>query len=96
MVHEWCQDDEGRNVLYKRSGEERYPEFKLYKMIARTVSRHTPEAQFKHFTNYEMPAEQGLTEEGLPEGGHLPWIDIDRIPKMFREATQEKEVEINA
>jgi hypothetical protein len=96
MVHEWCQDDEGRNVLYKRSGEERYPEFKLYKMIARTVSRHTPEAQFKHFTNYEMPAEQGLTEEGLPEGGHLPWIDIDRIPKMFREATKEKEVEINA
>lgn len=84
MVHEWCQDDEGRNVLYKRSGEERYPEFKLYKMIARTVSRHTPEAQFKHFTAFEMPADQGLTEEGLPEGAHLPWIDIDRIPKMFR------------
>jgi len=83
MIHEWCQDDEGRNVLYKRSGEERYPEFKLYKMIARTVSRHTPEAQFKHFTAFEIPAEQGLTEEGLPEGTHLPWIDIDRIPKMF-------------
>jgi hypothetical protein len=41
----WCRDDNGKNVLYKKTGEERYPNFKLYKMIARTVHAHTPDAQ---------------------------------------------------
>jgi hypothetical protein len=45
LVEEWCLDDKKRNVLYKKNGEERYPDFKLYKMIARTVHAHTPEAQ---------------------------------------------------
>jgi hypothetical protein len=43
----WCTDDRGKNVLYKKNGEERYPNFKLYKMIARTVHDHTPEAQLE-------------------------------------------------
>jgi hypothetical protein len=38
----WILDDKGRNVLYKKNGDERYPEFKLYKMIARTVNKHVP------------------------------------------------------
>ena len=38
----WCKDDKGRNILYKKNGEERYPDFKLYKMIARTVHNHVP------------------------------------------------------
>ena len=33
------------NILYKNNGDERYPDFKLYKMIARTVHNHTPEKQ---------------------------------------------------
>jgi hypothetical protein len=45
LVEEWCLDDKKRNVLYKKNGEERYPDFKLYKMIARTVHAHVPEAQ---------------------------------------------------
>ena len=45
LVEEWCLDDKKRNILYKKNGEERYPDFKLYKMIARTVHAHTPEAQ---------------------------------------------------
>ena len=44
-IARWCSDDKGRNVLYKKNGEERYPDFKLYKMIARTVHDHTPENQ---------------------------------------------------
>ena len=36
-------DDNGKNILYKKNGEERYPNFKLYKMIARIVHNHTPE-----------------------------------------------------
>lgn len=42
IIINWCKDDKGRNVLYKSNGEERYPDFKLYKMIARTVHNHTP------------------------------------------------------
>uniref|UniRef100_A0A6C0JXJ1 Protein kinase domain-containing protein n=1 Tax=viral metagenome TaxID=1070528 RepID=A0A6C0JXJ1_9ZZZZ len=45
IILEWCQDDKGRNILVKQNGEERYPDFKLYKMIARTVHTHTPELE---------------------------------------------------
>ena len=38
----WVLDDKGRNILYKKNGDERYLEFKLYKMIARTVTKHVP------------------------------------------------------
>jgi hypothetical protein len=47
LVEEWCQDDKKRNVVYKQNGDERYPCFKLYKMIARTVHAHTADAQLK-------------------------------------------------
>jgi hypothetical protein len=47
IIVEWCLDDNGINVLYKNSGAERYPEFKLYKMIARHVHKHTPQAQLE-------------------------------------------------
>jgi hypothetical protein len=46
-VHRWCLDDKGVSVLYKKNGEERYPDFKLYKMIARNVHKHTPKAQLE-------------------------------------------------
>ena len=43
-------------TLYKNNGAERYPEFKLYKMIARHVHNHTPHAQLerKEFMNFEI------------------------------------------
>ena len=43
IISDWCKDDKGRNIMYKVNGQERYPEFKLYKMIARTVHNHTPD-----------------------------------------------------
>lgn len=43
LVVRLCTDDRGLNVLYKRTHEERYPCFKLYKMISRTVHNHTPD-----------------------------------------------------
>lgn len=54
IISEWCKDDSGRNIIYKRNGDERYPDFKLYKMIARQVHNHTPHSQlnkdiFKEF-----------------------------------------------
>lgn len=54
LINDWCKDDKGRNVLYKKNGDERYPDFKLYKMIARTVHNHTPQEQLnrKIFSKY--------------------------------------------
>lgn len=54
IMTSWCLDDKGRNVLYKNNGEERYPDFKLYKMIARTVHKHIPSDVIKneYFENY--------------------------------------------
>ena len=48
VVHSWCLDDNGMNVLYKKNGEERYPNFKLYKMIARLVHKSRPHDQLKN------------------------------------------------
>ena len=42
IMLDWILDDKGRNILYKKNGDERYPDFKLYKMIARTVHKHVP------------------------------------------------------
>ena len=47
IVDEWIRDDKKRNMLYKNNGEERYPDFKLYKMIVRTVHNHLPEKQLE-------------------------------------------------
>jgi hypothetical protein len=47
IIFEWCLDDNGINMLYKNNGVERYPDFKLYKMIARCVHNHTPQAQLE-------------------------------------------------
>jgi len=55
-IARWCMDDNGKNILYKRDGEERYPNFKLYKMIARTVHNHTPQQQlvFSFFSQFKV------------------------------------------
>ncbi len=60
IIVDWCKDDSGRNILYKSSGEERYPEFKLYKMISRTVHNHTPVAQLSRpvFMQYLVEQEE--------------------------------------
>lgn len=48
LVGSWLMDDKDRNILYKNSGEERYPEFKLYKMIARTIHKAIPVEQLEN------------------------------------------------
>jgi hypothetical protein len=48
LIISWIYDDSGVNILYKKNGEDRYPDFKLYKMIARIVHNHTPESQLEH------------------------------------------------
>lgn len=54
IIYEWCLDDNKINILYKNNGQERYPDFKLYKMISRGVHNHTPQAQLerKEFSKF--------------------------------------------
>ena len=56
LIISWLYDDNNINILYKRNGEERYPNFKLYKMISRLVHNHIPENQFSHhcFHKYKV------------------------------------------
>ena len=75
LIHEWCLDDNKKNILYKQNGDERYPNFKLYKMIARTVHNQTPECQlsrniFKQFIitlPVEIPAHVHMNVDKMPE-----------------------------
>lgn len=48
LVFSWLYDDNNRNVLYKSNGEDKYPGFKLYKMISKLVHNHIPAKQFSH------------------------------------------------
>lgn len=79
LIHEWCLDDNGKNVLYMRDGEERYPNFKLYKMIARTVHKHTPFNQLnrKVFRRFEVRATD-KTQRAVAEAALF--VDVDSIP----------------
>jgi len=78
IIKEWCMDDSGRNVLYKSNGGERYPSFKLYKMIARHVHRHTPEAQLHRpeFSRYVVK-KKDIASKYM---GHV--MDIDKFPVL--------------
>ena len=74
LIIEWCLDDKGINMLYKNNGSDRYPDFKLYKMIARHVHKHTPQAQlerpeFKEFI-YSKNIDKSIDKV----------IDLDEIP----------------
>lgn len=74
-VKRWCDDDNGDSILYKKNGEERYKNFKLYKMIARNVHEHTPEKQleFDYFKKHVF----------TPTKKELRYvINIDDIPSF--------------
>jgi len=60
IIMQWCNDDDKRNILYKNNDEERYPDFKLYKMIARKVHNHVPmeELKNKYFDKYVVPRKE--------------------------------------
>jgi hypothetical protein len=71
LIVEWCLDDKGINMLYKNNGADRYPDFKLYKMIARCVHNHIPQAQL------ERPEFMSFLYNGTIKGD---FINIDKIP----------------
>lgn len=74
-IYRWCCNDDGKNVLYKRNGEERYPSFKLYKMIARTVHRHLPDEQLK-FPFFQQFLVEGRELDNQP----IRVMNLDQLP----------------
>ena len=72
LIVEWCLDDKGINMLYKNNGTDRYPDFKLYKMIARCVHNHTPQAQLERPEFNAFSDFKGAVPDDV--------IDIDSIP----------------
>jgi hypothetical protein len=88
-------DDKGRNVLYKSSGEERYPDFKLYKMISRSVHGHIPanEIHTPIFDEYKITYKKykkhaAMAAKFLNNGKntHL-FINVDTLPNYSGEET---------
>ena len=76
MINSWLIDDKQRNILYKNSGEERYPEFKLYKMIARTIHNAVPAEQLTNcvFKNYIT------SKKKISKNAKI--INLDKIPNL--------------
>jgi hypothetical protein len=75
LIVEWCLDDKGINMLYKGNGVDRYPDFKLYKMIARCVHNHTPQAQL------DRPEFKAFSQFKGEVGNDV--INIDNIPSYI-------------
>jgi hypothetical protein len=75
LIEDWCCDDKGRNVVYKKNGEERYPGFKLYKMIARTVHHHVPLMQLRRplFQAFIIKKKQLK---------HLKYLDLNAVTAL--------------
>ena len=72
IIMNWCKDDDDRNILYKNNDEERYPDFKLYKMIARKVNNHVPinELKNKYFDKYIV------SKKEIKKGSNIMNLDI--------------------
>ena len=82
IILKWVTDDNGRNVLYKRDGQERYPGFKLYKMISRTVHQPTPVAQLREpfFKKFECKKFECYNKKDPLKIHKKQVIDIDELP----------------
>ena len=79
LIYKWCLDDNNKSVLYKKNGEERYKDFKLYKMIARTVHNHVPHDQLDEplFDGYQITMKQW---NKLKPEQKIHYLNIDDIP----------------
>jgi len=60
VLWSWMIDDEGRNVLIESNGEERFPDFDLYKHIAAHVHKAVPAQQFSDpaFDQFQVAASE--------------------------------------
>ena len=77
IIISWVYDDTNRNILYKNNGSERYPDFKLYKMIARTVHNHKPNDVIKNtlFEKYLIAKKKINNQSAI--------FNIDKLPILI-------------
>jgi hypothetical protein len=93
LIVKWTTDDKGRNVLYKSSGEERYPDFKLYKMITRSVHNHIPSTEIHNpiFDEYKITYKKYKKHAAIaakfPKDGRNTHIvmNVDTLPSYEME-----------
>jgi hypothetical protein len=79
LIYSWLLDDKGRNILYKNDGDERYPEFKLYKMIARSIHNAIPEQQISN----EIFKKYIVSKKSINKKTKI--INLDLIPNLSTE-----------
>jgi len=77
VVCKWLTDYKGRNILYKKNGDERYPEFKLYKMISRTMVNNIPKNQL----SLPIFSQYSISKKNIKKKQMI--INIDEIPEYF-------------
>jgi len=96
LVDEWCNDDKGKSVVYKANGEERYPDFSLYRMIARNVHKHTPHAQLKRDIfrqRFLINAKTKATAAGDSSlSSNVLEINIDKIPRYYNSVSTQRKI----
>ncbi len=61
--------------MYKLNGEERYENFKLYKMIARQVHNHEP----KKYIDHELFSHFKTSKKNINKKSKI--INLDSIPE---------------
>mgnify|MGYP000329481957 CR=1 FL=1 len=76
LMIKWTRDDKNQNILYKKNGHERYPDFKLYKMIARTVHHCEPHNEL----NNSMFSCFKISKKKIQKRKLKNVINIDDIP----------------
>jgi len=81
LIYSWLLDDKGRNILYKNDGDERYPEFKLYKMIARSIHNAIPEHQISN----ELFKKYIVSKKSINKKTKI--LNLDLIPNLSIESS---------
>ena len=71
LIKKWCSDKNNKNLLYNDKGKERYPEFKLYKIIAKNINHCIPKEQLNNPIFNQYLTSEDYTSESL--------IDIDSL-----------------
>lgn len=77
-IIKWCLDDRGKNILYKKNSVERYRNFKLYKMITRSVHNHTPREAIKD----DLFKQYVVFHKHLNRKTKI--TNIDKLPELWR------------
>lgn len=80
IILNWCMDDNGKNIYCKSNGDERYEEFKLYKMIARKVHHHIPSNELHFFERYLISKYEYKDDNENDE--NVCKININEIPDL--------------